>query len=932
MISRLRYPQKFLLISLLFLLPLAVTMFFMVEEQNVRIRFARKEIAGAQYLRSLSAVYSGALRHRHEAMRALVLGIPVDAELLPARDSLDEALAALRPLDDKHGTSFGSTDLFKRVEATWAILRADPLTGDPLATYDRYEAFIGDLRDLIILVGDRSNLILDPDLDSYYIMDAVLLRLPEAQELIARMLLINEGLVPGEHLLADRRTELIMSASLLRSNSDALERNLAKAYGSTSSASLRPELDPTAAGYRAALAEMLDRYQEAADTPTRLLGTRDLVDLGLSTLDASRSVYAAASPALERLLVARIDVLKQRQGLIVAFVLLVVVGAFAAGMRMMSSISRPLEALLQATRRLADGDHDARVEVSGTSEAALVGWAFNGMAQEVRAGREHLEQRVAERTAELAEATREAQEARVAAEEATRAKSAFLANMSHELRTPLNAIIGYSEMLQEEATDRGYDDFTPDLEKIHTAGKHLLALINDILDLSKIEAGRMDLHLERFGLAAMLSEALATMLPMIEKNGNTIEVRGDTSGTVYADLAKLRQSLLNLLSNAAKFTEGGTISVDVDSQIIAGGEYLRLRVSDTGIGMSQEQLGKLFREFTQGDSSTTRKYGGTGLGLALSRRFCQMMGGDITVTSAPERGSTFTIVVPREVQPLAAPAGSAAVSPEADMSAADSEQVGPVRGTVLVIDDDPATHDLLRRTLAREGLRVVTATTGEEGLARARVLRPDVITLDVLLKGTDGWQILTAIKADPDLANIPVLMLTIMDERNTGFALGAADYLTKPIDRRRLVDLVGRYCARSTEAAGGADVLVIEDDAAVREILCRTMDQGGWSTRCAQDGRIGLERVAEQRPGLILLDLMMPELDGFGFLVELRRNPDWAGIPVIVVTAMDLSAEERSFLTSSVQRVLQKGDYERDTLLSEVRAAIAVHTQAPQVR
>ncbi len=922
MIPRLRYPQQFLLISLLFLLPLAVTMFFMVDEQNVRIRFAQQEIVGARYLRSLSKVYGGTLRHRYAALRALTLGTPADRSLLVTRDWVDASLAALRPLDAANGADLGSTALLQQIETRWTSLRADALTGDPLVVYDRYQALIVDLRELITLVGDRSNLILDPDLESAYLIDAVILRVPEAQDLIARTMLINEGLVPAKWLLADRYTELVMNLSLLHANGETLHKNLAKAHASF-------RLRQADIDYSAVLAAMLKQYQATANDPRHRLGAYELAEGGAIVLNVSDSIAAAASPSLEQELLRRIDALEQRQILTVIFALLLVGAAFATGLRLMNSISQPLENLLAATQRLADGDLDTRVAVTGTSEVALVGTAFNGMAQEVQAGREHLEQRVAERTSELVEATREAQEARVTAEEATRAKSAFLANMSHELRTPLNAIIGYSELLQEEAADLGHDDFGPDLEKIHTAGKQLLALINDILDLSKIEAGRMELYLERFNLAAMIDEVFATMLPMVEKNGNTMVVHGDTSGTVFADQAKLRQSLLNLLSNAAKFTEGGQISIAVDQQMISEEAYLRIHVSDTGIGMSQAQLAKLFRDFTQGDASTTRKYGGTGLGLALSRRFCQMLGGDITVTSALGQGSTFTIVVPREMSPHTTLAGSEAVKPE---PALDGDAAGPVRGTVLVIDDDPATHDLLRRTLAREGLRVVTATTGEEGLARARALLPNVITLDVLLKGADGWQILSTIKADPTLAHIPVLMLTIMDERNTGFALGAADYLTKPIDRRRLVDLVGHYCADSAGGAGEADVLVIEDDPSIREILCRTLEQAGWVTRHAQDGRIGLARVAELQPGLILLDLMMPELDGFGFLTELRRNPRWASIPVVVVTAMDLSTEERTFLTTSVQRVLQKGDYERDTLLSEVRAAIAAHTRAEASR
>jgi len=925
-VARLRYPHKFLLIGLLFLLPLAVTMGFMVAEQNVRIAFARKELAGSAYLHALSDTYTGALRYRHAALRGLTYGIPVDAELAPARAAVDAGIATLRPIEARYGPEFGSGPLFAELDAGWAELRADPLTGDQLLGFARYDRFLTGLRALIARVGDNSNLILDPDLDSYYVMDAALLRLPEAQALIARMLLVNEGLVPAEQLMADPRTELVMNASLLQANTNALQRNLDTAFARTASRTLQPELEPTLAVYRSSVNTMLANYQQALSNPDRLLGTREMMGVAEAALDGSQLLASASLPALEGLLEQRITTLQRRQSGTVLFALLLVVAALMAGLRLMRNISRPLDELLSATSRLAAGDMDARVAIHGTSEVSQVGRAFNDMAQEVQASREHLEQRVEERTRALFEVTREAQSARVAAEQATRAKSAFLANMSHELRTPLNAIIGYSEMLQDEADDLGYASFTPDLEKIRTAGKHLLALINDILDLSKIEAGRMELFLERFSLAALVGEVVTTITPMVEKNENRLAVVGDTSGFVYADLTKLRQALLNLLSNAAKFTHQGSITLELDSLVIDEAEQLRIRVRDTGIGLSQEQLSRLFREFTQGDASTTRKYGGTGLGLALSRRFCQMMGGDITVTSVPGAGSTFTIVMPRSVPDPASEASLEALTADADIAL--GEPVGPVRGTVLVIDDDPATHDLLRRTLAREGLRVITASSGEEGLARARTLLPDVITLDVLLKGADGWHILAALKADPLLAQIPVLMLTIMDERNTGFALGAADYLTKPVDRRRLIEVVGRHCGHGQgEHAARRDVLVVEDDPATREMLLRTMAQSGWPARGAENGLVGLERMAEAPPGLIILDLMMPELDGFGFLEALRARPEWLSIPVVVVTAMDLSADERARLNLSVQRVLQKGAYERDTLLHEVSTLVSAHIQ-----
>jgi signal transduction histidine kinase/DNA-binding response OmpR family regulator len=567
----------------------------------------------------------------------------------------------------------------------------------------------------------------------------------------------------------------------------------------------------------------------------------------------------------------------------------------------------------------------ARVAVTSESEIGRAGLAFNRMAAEVQASRESLEFRVDERTRELNEAMRlaedqraVAEDARAQAEEATRAKSAFLANMSHELRTPLNAILGYSEMLQEEAQDLGHDDFIPDLEKIRTAGKHLLALINDILDLSKIEAGRMDLFNEAFSLRTMVSEIVTTATPLIEKNNNRFSVQIDEQlGTLYADQTKLRQCLLNLLSNAAKFTENGSIDVNIDTTAIGDQVHVRFEVRDSGIGMTTEQLNKLFKEFSQGDASTTRKYGGTGLGLALSRRFCQMMGGDITVSSVLGEGSIFTMYVPLLQEPDAA--ARDLVSRSSDL---DTDR--HTHATVLVIDDDLATREMLTRTLARENIRVVAVATGEEGIARAKELKPDVITLDVLLSGMDGWKVLTALKADAALERIPVVMLTIMEDRRTGYALGAADYLTKPVDRQKLLDMVQKHCeplAHANQQPQNA-ILVVEDDPATRDMLQRTVEQAGFVSQGAGNGLIALQRIAQARPALILLDLMMPEMDGFTFLQELRAHPEHADIPVIVVTAMDLTLDDRKRLNSSVHNILQKGSYERESLLHQVRELV----------
>jgi len=557
----------------------------------------------------------------------------------------------------------------------------------------------------------------------------------------------------------------------------------------------------------------------------------------------------------------------------------------------------PLENLIHVVEQVRAGNYQIRAKVEHANELGILENEFNGMLEAINVSEQAL------------------QRAKEDAEAANIAKSQFLANMSHELRTPLNAIIGYGEMLQEEIAELGEVELSNDIEKIHLAGKHLLSTINDILDISRIEAGKMELYLETFYLPNMIDDVIHTIQPLLTKNQDNLEVHHDDElGEMYADLIKIRQILLKLLSNASKFNEQkGTISLEVLREIVVDGkDGIIFRVSDNGIGMDAKQQEHLFKLFTQADMSTVRKYGGTGIGLAITNHFVQMMGGSINIDSELGKGSIFTVHLPAKVSAVQATTLTSEL-PSTNMAVLEEG------GIVLVIDDEEEVRTVLHKYLSKLGYGVTSAKNGEEGLRLAKQVLPDVIILDVMMPKMDGWEVLSHLKADAELAHIPVIILSLMEDKSVGYSLGASDYLIKPVDREQLSKVLQKYHFSHNESA--KFIMVIDDAVVSREIVGRMLRSAGMRVCKIESGQVALNYIQNSQPDLILLDLQMPEMDGFEFAAKLHEN--YASIPIIILSAKDIAMEDRLRLNGNVASIFQKGSYRREELLAEVNKLLS---------
>ncbi len=570
--------------------------------------------------------------------------------------------------------------------------------------------------------------------------------------------------------------------------------------------------------------------------------------------------------------------------------------AFGLTTYLILGLLQPLRSLIEVSERVRSGYYSERAPVKTKDEIGELSKSFNNMIN-------NIEKDIFRREKDKQELASLKEEA----EGANKAKSSFLANMSHELRTPMNAIIGYSEILMEDAVDNEHDEYVGDLKKINSSGKHLLSLINDILDISKIEAGKMELDIQDLNLETLYQEVADTTETLIKKNNNEYVLEKlDGNPAIVGDSVKIKQILLNLISNAAKFTENGKIYIGYRENKKSK-NYIDLYVRDTGIGIESDKIDKVFEEFGQEDDTTTRKYGGTGLGLALCKNFAELMGGSIKLESEKGVGSTFIVTIPKIV-----------VKGEDLKEAIQNQVVEPGKKIILVVDDDPTARDLIKRTLEKESYVVLTAASGKDAIEVAYRKNPHLITLDIMMPQKSGWDTLKEIRQVAKFKNTPVIMVSMLDDDNTGKILGADHYLQKPVDRERLVEVVSQY----KDKMKNNNMMIIDDISDNREIVKRHLKDYNFNFFEAENGQDGINKLLKKPCDGIILDLMMPVMDGFEFLSKIKEYDKLKDIPIIVLTAKDLSKQEVISLKDDVSLVIQKSELSEKTIKELVNSLV----------